>query len=122
MSNQEEKSNVIPLSSPVPEPIPVQSVPKDKEVRLEDTKIAYIVGMDQEGNFLFQVFGKEPGLLQLMGIHAHATRRVEAIYQDKQITGDRLVHEVGKAVALVNVKMDQVLQVIAPKKPDNQLG
>ena len=92
-----------------------------KEIRLEDTKIAYVVGMDQEGNFIFQVFGKEAGLLQLLGIHAHATRRVQALYDDKQIAGDRIVHEVGKAVAQAHAKLDQLLAVIAPKAPDNKI-
>jgi len=127
MSNEQE-SNVVPMKAPeildqagapVAQAAPAQEAPK--EVRLEDTKIAYVVGMDAEGNFIFQVFGKEAGLLQLLGIHAHADRRIKAIYDDKQIAGDRLTHEVGKAVAAVNQKIDQLLQVIAPKQPDNKL-
>jgi hypothetical protein len=92
-----------------------------KDVALEDTVISYIVGMDKDGNFLFQVFGKEAGLLQLLGIHAHATRRIQAIYDDKLFAGDRITHEVGKAVATVNQKLDQVLSIIAPKTPDNKI-
>jgi len=104
------------------EPQKVQEVaPEKKEVKLEDTTIAYVVGMDQEGNFIFQIFGKEAGLLQLLGIHAHATRQIEAIYDDKQMSGDRLTHEVGKAVQVVNQKIDELLRAIAPKKPDNIL-
>ena len=120
MSN--ERENVTPIAAPeVVGKAEDQAMPQ-KEVKLEDTKIAYVVGMDQEGNFLFQIFGKEAGLLQLLGIHAHATRRIQAIYDDKQIAGDRLTHEVGKAVAAINQKIDQLLSAVAPKPPDNKLA
>ena len=123
--DNEVKDNVMEMprpeiiGAPPPQAEPVAE-PK-KEVKLEDTKIAYVVGMDQEGNFIFQIFGKEAGLLQLLGIQAHANRQIQAIYDDKQMAGDRLTHEVGKAVGLINQKIDQLLAVIAPKKPDNAL-
>jgi hypothetical protein len=123
----DEKDNVVEMprpevvGAPPPQAVPAAAPDAKKEVKLEDTKIAYVVGMDQEGNFIFQIFGKEAGLLQLLGIHAHADRQIQAIYDDKQMTGDRLTHEVGKAVGLINQKIDQMLAVIAPKKPDNAL-
>ncbi len=96
-------------------------VKEDSGLRFEDLKVAYIVGLTPDDNFVFELFGQKPGLVELLGIHHHACKRVDRIYDDKQISGDRLIHEVGKAISTINQKLDQVLQVIAPKVPDNKL-
>lgn len=92
-----------------------------KGLTLDDLKVGYVVGLTEEGNFVFELFGKDPGLVELLGVHQHAVNRVQRIYDDKQISGDRLIHEVGKAVAMLNQKLDQVLQAVAPKEPDNRI-
>ena len=123
--SEETNNNVVPMPVQKQEPVTPQAEPQAREdtkaVKLEDTKISYVVGMDEKGDFLFQVYGKEAGLLQLLGIHAHATRRIQAIYDDKQFSGDRLTHEVGKAIAVMNQKLDQLMNIIAPKTPDNKI-
>ena len=95
---------------------------EDQGIKLEDLRVAYVVGLTPDNNFVFELFGQDPGLVELLGIHAHAINRIQRIYDDKQIQGDRLTHEVGKAVAILNQKLDQILQVIAPREPDNKLG
>ena len=75
-------------------------------ITLEDLKIAYVVGLTEEDQFIFEMFGQDRGLVQLLGIHQHASRRVEKIYDDQQMSGDRLMHEVGKAIAEVSKKLD----------------
>ena len=77
-------------------------------VTLEDLKIAYIVGLTEEDQFIFELFGKEKGLVQLLGIHQHANKRVEKIYDDQQMSGDRLMHEVGRAVAEISRKLGEL--------------
>lgn len=95
--------------------------PQQRQMSLEDMKCGYIVAMTEEGNFVFDLFGKQKGLVEVLGLHKHATSRVDTLYNQAQMSGDALVNEVGKAMAMLNQKMDQILQVIAPKKPDNNL-
>jgi len=109
-----------------PYSIPAEQIEQEglqtEGMKLEDLKVAYVVGLTPDDNFVFELFGRAPGLVELLGIHQHACKRVDRIYDDKQVSGDRLIHEVGKAVAMLNQRLDQVLQVVAPREPDNRLG
>tara|TARA_B000000460_G_C21166057_1_gene243286 strand:- start:54 stop:446 length:393 start_codon:yes stop_codon:yes gene_type:complete len=80
----------------------------DSTVTLDDLKTAYIVGITEEDNFVFQLFGTEKGVVPLLGIHKHATHCVDNIYNHKQMSGDRLTHEIGKAVADIAKKLDDL--------------
>lgn len=95
--------------------------PEAQGLTLDDLKVGYVVGLADDGNFVFDVFGKEKDLLSLLGLHAHADRRVNQIYNQTQMAGDTLVHEVGKALTVLNQKLDAALSVLAPKKPDNSI-
>jgi hypothetical protein len=75
-------------------------------VSLEDLKIGYVVGLTQEDRFVFELFGHNKGLVELLGIHQHASRRVNRVYDDQQMSGDRLLHEVGRAVAAIAQRLD----------------
>jgi len=75
-------------------------------VSLEDLKIGYVVGLTQEDRFVFELFGVSKGLVELLGIHQHASRKVERVYDDQQMSGDRLLHEVGRAVAAIAQRLD----------------
>lgn len=90
-----------------------------QQVQLNDLRIAYVVGLTPEGNFVFEVFGKEKGLVEVLGIHEHATRSVNKLYNEVQLSGDRLVHEIGRGISVLNQKLDQLL--VANKKPDNAI-
>ena len=98
-----------------------QSTEEGEQLSLNDLRIAYVVGLTPKGDFVFEVYGKEKGLVELLGVHQHAVKKVDRIYQDSQAQGDRLTFEVGRAVAALTQKVDQLLAVVAPKKPDNQL-
>lgn len=99
---------------------PAAPEPQDG-VALSDLKVAYVVGLTEDGNFVFDVVGQKKDLLSLLGLHEHASRQVNKIYNGSQMSGDALVHEVGKGIAVLNQKVDAVLGVVAPKKPDNSL-
>ena len=75
-------------------------------VSLEDLKIGYVVGLTQEDRFVFELFGQNKGLVELLGIHQHASRKVNRVYDDQQMSGDRLLHEVGRAVAAIAQRLD----------------
>jgi len=119
-----KEADVVPINEAVKQDMGEKEEvnPNQKSVSLDDLKVAYVVGMSYQGDFIFQLLGKEPGLVELLGIHQHAVRKVQHIYEDKQIGGDRLTHEVGKSVAVLNQKLDHLISIIAPKQPDNKLG
>ena len=75
-------------------------------INLQDLKIGYIVGLTAEDQFVFELFGTNKGLVELLGIHQHASKRVNSVYDDAQMSGDRLMHEVGRAVAAIAQKID----------------
>jgi hypothetical protein len=107
----------------VPAPVEQQPVPEPdgRMLDLSGVRIGYIVAVTKEGKFLFEVLGQDPGLIELLGVHAHAKAKVESMYDLAQGRGEGLLHQLGEAVFLLNKKLDNLLKVILPKKPDNQL-
>ena len=77
----------------------------------EDLQVGYAVELTSAGEFNFVVFGSDPGIVELMGLHKYAELRIQRLLEEKQITGDVLVHEVGKAVAALHQKIDKLLEV-----------
>jgi hypothetical protein len=100
-------------------PVQEENPPQEENLREEDLKIGYVVGITPDGKFIFRVMGKEKGLLELLGIHEYASRNVQRLVDNKQMSGDALVHEVGKAVSLLNQKLDQLANTLL--KPENSL-
>jgi len=83
--------------------------PKQTPIALEDLKCGYVVGISEDDAFIFEVFGKSKGLVELMGVHQHASYRIETVYKHQQMSGDRLMQEVGRAVAMIGEKVDSLL-------------
>lgn len=102
-------------------PPPPGPAPQQEGTSLGDLRVGYVVGMTDDGNFVFDIFGKQKGLVEVLGLHYHATERVKTLYNQTQMSGDTLVNEVGKALSVLNQKLDAIQQVVAPKKPDNNL-
>jgi len=99
----------------------VTEAQKPEVFNADELQIGYLVGLDPEGNFVFRVFGKSQGLVELMGVHAHACRRVQSIHDAKQGIGDGLVLEVLRQVQALGAAVEKVSSVVAPKRPDNKL-
>lgn len=109
----------VEATQPAPEG---EGTPEEKPgLTVDDLRIGYVVGLTKDGNFVFELLGEQKGLVELLGINAHADARVKQIYERAQASGDALIHEVGKGLGILNQKIDQLLGVVAPKKPDNNL-
>lgn len=80
-----------------------------KTIDLTNLVAGYVVGVNKEGDLFFESIGKA-NLLNLSGLNHFATTKVNQLWGQKLMTGDRLTHEVGKAVALVNAKLDQLAE------------
>ena len=100
-------------------PVTSAAEPEKKAMNPADMRVGYAVGLTKEGEFFFEVFGQDAGLVQLLGIQEYARQRIEAITQDRMMRGDRLTHEVGKILGELSQKLDAVLATVAPKKPND---
>ena len=107
-----------------PEPIPASVVQQEqpRQLNLADLRVGYVVGLDNNNGFVFEVLGSDAGLIELFGLQEYAENQIKRLYENKQIGGDRLVHEVGKAVALINQKLDKLITALSPNRPINKLG
>lgn len=108
MSNEQAKS-----------PLGEEENKEKNEVTLNDLDVAYVVGLTEEGNLVFESFGKNKTLISVLGLHHHATNCVNSLYGEHQGKGDTITIEVGKLVQTVNQKLDLLLD--KTKKPDNEI-
>lgn len=95
--------------------------PEPQTINVNEMEVAYLIGLQPDGNFLFQIFGQRQGLVELMGLHQEATQRIKVLQSKKSGTGDMLVVEGLKQLQVLNQKLDALLSVVAPKTPDNKL-
>lgn len=95
--------------------------PEQQTVDVNEMQIAYLVGLQPDGNFFFQVFGQKQGLVELMGLHQHVTHRLTMLQDQKVGAGDMLTVESLKQLQVLNQKLDALLNVVAPKPPENDL-
>jgi hypothetical protein len=99
----------------------LESTPQQEILNTDDLQVGYLVGLDHQGNFLFKTLGQRQGLVELMGVHAHATRRIETIHDTRVGIGDALALELLRGLAQLTQQVEQLRQVVPPKKPDNLL-
>lgn len=94
------------------------------EVKTEKTPtvpvVGYTVALTKDNVFVFDVFGEEQGLVQLLGIHQYAAQRVKRVFNESHMSGDRLVHEVGTGVSMLNQKLDAVLAKLSELEVDDE--
>jgi len=77
-------------------------------------KIGYVVGLQEDDTLIFNIIGDSSGLINILGIHKYAEHRVKYLLDNSQITGDRLIHEVGKGLKQI---MDMLDILVKDKTP-----
>lgn len=90
--------------------------PKPAGEEQPQVRVGYTVALLGDGNFHFEILGEDKGLVELLGIHQYASTQVEKIRQDATMTGDRLSHELGAVLNILNQKLDALLQAGGAKK------
>ena len=90
-----------------------------KNLTLSDLRMGYIVGVTEEGNFVFDIVGKSQGLLELLGLQKFAESKVKSVLDANQNQGDKLLFEVGKTVTVLAQEVSKLVSML--KKPDNNL-
>ena len=88
------------------------------QLGLGDLDTGYVVGV-KDGNYVFEIVGKKKDLNLLLGVNRFANAKVDQTFDNLQVSGDALVNELGKALQVMNQKLDMLVQQV--KKPDTQL-
>ena len=88
------------------------------QLGLGDLDCGYVVGV-KDGNYVFEIVGANKDLNLLLGVNRFANAKVDATFNNLQMSGDALVNELGKALQVMNQKLDMLVQKV--KKPDTAL-
>jgi len=94
--------------------------PQEKVISLNELQTGYLVAINQEGNFIFELIGQKKGIVENLGLHKLAEKRLLDLLNQKQGGGDALVNEVGHIVLNLSSKIDKVFNKLFPK-PDNEI-
>ena len=80
----------------------------------------YLVGLNDQGNFVFELVSKDQSLLELLGIQKYAENRIQQVLDNKMNTGDKLTLELGKIIAQLVQEIGKLTTQL--KKPDNKIA
>ena len=85
MDEKKEVQEVVPPGAPLPETgnpdTPTAPTPEGPAM-----KCGYVIGVQDDGSFVFDILGTEPGIIELLGLHAVVGERLQA-RMDRQLGG-----------------------------------
>lgn len=94
-----------------------EALAEETKNKLDNMKCGYVVGLSQNGDFVFEVLGEQVGLVELMGLHTYADHRLHVALEINQSYGVPLL-----AGMLENTqKMLKVLLDMQTQKAANNL-
>lgn len=111
----QEPSEAVKEENPVDSKLDVPAeeqdavAPKTEEKKESPIKIAYTVGVKEDGQFVFNVSGSKPGLLELLGLQTFAAKKIGMMYDKAQTEGDAAVH---MQFQLLNQKFNKTLETL----------
>jgi hypothetical protein len=74
----------------------------------------YVVGLQEDGKFFFEVLGNNNGLLQLLGLHSYAGHRIDCVKDVNQGTGFPVLAQQNLQIAEVLKQISQDLKKLLP--------
>jgi len=81
----DEVKELIPPGSPLPKTgnpdLPVAPVSDEPQI-----KCGYVIGIREDGTFVFDILGTDPGIIELLGLHTVVGERLLS-RMDKQLGG-----------------------------------
>lgn len=98
---------VVPPGQPLPESgdLPVPPAPKEPEI-----ECGYVVGIKEDGSYVFDVLGTKPGLIELQGLHKVAMEHIDALFDQRR--NGKFTFLGGKVDAAIG-KIDQVAMMLS---------
>ncbi len=98
----------------------VSSIKEEKSgPTLADLRMGYVVGVTEDGNFVFEIVGKEQGLVELLGLHRFAESKINNVLDTNQNQGNKILFEIGRTVTVLAQEVSKLVTIL--KKPDNNL-
>jgi hypothetical protein len=85
-----------------------QSISPPEET-LAPIAFGYSVGVDTNGQFVFQLLGEDKGIVQLLGLNKFAETQLNSLMDANLRQGDTLLLE---AISQVYKKLDQLQQLL----------
>ena len=114
---------VNPQGEPIEEQAPeIEDVPQEPEaLDLSNLQCGYVVGLGDNGEFVFEVLGGNPGLVQLLGLHQYADHRLTYARDVNQNYGYpvmmKQINQIGQMMqVLLNMLTQQSKSGIVPGK------
>ncbi len=84
-----------------------------------DLKIGYLVGVNQKDEHVWEVFGTETTLTNLVGVHDFAEFKVDESKSTQLMTEKRILFQVAEALTLLNRQVEMLNKQLA--KSSNKL-
>lgn len=101
MDKKKDVQELVPPGSPLPDDgnpdLPVAPVPDESPM-----KCGYVIGVREDGTFVFDVLGTSPGIIELLGLHAVVGERLQA----------RMDRQLGGKFSLLIGKLDKLTEFI----------
>jgi hypothetical protein len=107
--------------------LPLQEATADKEQtstasqevdQEQQLKFGYVVGLRNNGQLYFDVTGKELGIVELLGLHTYAAKRVENMVATSQGIGDAISMEILARVDALTTTLQQLLNPAKTEETD----
>lgn len=83
--------------------------PKAEPAPESPVAVGYEVGVRENGEFVFVIKGSKPGLVELLGTHQYAAKKIELLYDKTQVEGS---HAVNVQFSILNKKFNQTLETL----------
>ena len=84
-----------------------QQPKQQQQVQLGELQVGYVVGLTTTGEPIFEVVGQQKELLNVIGLNAFATTRINSLLQKAAGTSD--LAEVAGALKVLNSKLDLMI-------------
>ena len=107
---KKEVREIVPPGAPLPNDgdpdIPVTPPPDKPQMRC-----GYIIGIQDDGTFVFDILGTAPGVMELLGLHRIVQERLEA----------RMDKHLGGKFSMLARRLDQILESTSLKEAEEEV-
>jgi len=130
-TDKNSKKNLTLVSQQPSEPVVPEEIKPQQEVQElkppfdpnKELKFGILAGLKLDDGFLFEIFGTQQTLVNLLGLRDYIQVRIDAERNKKLGTGDALTASMGQQLAQILAqltnKLDKLVSIL--DKPTNQL-
>ena len=94
----------------VPKTEEAKSEPQTEVRQLPEMTCGYVVGVQPNGDFVFEVIGSHPGVVQIAGLHKYASVKIDDIFDTRHSEATKsIVTKLKECVTLQKVIIQNIL-------------